>query len=73
MPFLVILMFWLAVLFLGFGLLAPRNGTVLTVLFVGAVSVAAAIFLILDLNEPFDGLIRVSIDPIRDSLTELMR
>ena len=73
MPFLVILMFWLAALFLGFGLLAPRNGTVLTVLFVSAVSVAAAIFLILDLNEPFDGLIRVSIDPMRDSLAELKR
>ena len=72
-PFLAVLMFWLVALFLGFGLLAPRNGTVLTVLFVSAVSVAAAIFLIVDLNQPFDGLIRVSIDPIRESLAEVKR
>ena len=69
--FLAVLMFWLATLFLGFGLLSPRNGTVLAVLFVCAVSVATAMFLILDLNQPFDGLIQVSIDPIRDALAEL--
>ena len=57
--------------FLGFGLLSPRNGTVLAVLFVCAISVAAAMLIILDLNQPFDGLIRVSIDPIRDALAEL--
>ncbi len=71
--FLAILMFWLMALFLGFGLLSPRNGTVLAVLFVCALSVAAALFLILDLNEPFDGLIRVSIDPMRDALAELKK
>lgn len=70
-PFLAVLMFWLVALFLGFGILAPPNGTVLAVLFVSAVSVAAAMLLILDLNQPFDGLIRVSIDPIRDALAEL--
>ena len=71
MPFLVVLMFWLAALFLGFGLLSPRNGTVLAVLFVSAVSVATAMLIIIDLNQPFDGLIQVSVDPIRDALAEL--
>ena len=70
-PFLVVLMFWLVALFLGFGLLSPRNGTAIAVLFVSAVSVAAAMFIILDLNQPFDGLIKVSIDPIRDAFAEL--
>jgi Protein of unknown function (DUF4239) len=69
--FLLVLMFWLIALFLGFGLLSPRNATVLVVLFVSALSVAAAMFIILDLNQPFDGLIRVSIDPVRDALAEL--
>ncbi len=71
--FLAVLMFWLMALFLGFGLLSPKNGTVLAVLFVCALSVAAALFIILDLNQPFDGLIRVSIDPIRDALAELRK
>jgi len=64
-------MFWLAALFVGFGLLSPRNATVLAVLFVSAVSVAAALLIIIDLNEPFDGLIQVSIDPMRAALAEL--
>ena len=70
-PFLAVLMFWLTALFLGFGILAPPNGTVLAVLFVSAFSVAAAMLLILDLNQPFDGLIRLSTDPIRDALSEI--
>ncbi len=70
-PFLVVLMFWLVALFLGFGLLSPRNGTVLAVLFVSAVSVATALLIIIDLNQPFDGLIQVSLDPLRDALAEL--
>jgi hypothetical protein len=58
-PFLVVLMFWLATLFTAFGLLSPRNATVITVFFVCALSVAGAIFLILDLDQPFEGLIRI--------------
>ncbi len=70
-PFLVVLMFWLTALFLGFGLIAAPNGTVLATLFVCSVSVAAVLFIILDLNQPFDGLIRVSMDPIRYALAEV--
>jgi hypothetical protein len=70
-PFLVVLVFWLAVLFLGLGLLAPRNATVIVVLFVCAASVAAAILLILDLDQPFEGLIRVSNDALQDALAQI--
>jgi hypothetical protein len=70
-PFLVVLIFWLAVLFLGLGLLAPRNATVVVVLFVCAASVAAAVLLILDLDQPFEGLIRVSSDPLQDVLSQI--
>ena len=51
-PFLVVLLFWLAVLFGSFGLFSPRNPTVLTVLFVCACSVSAAIFLVLEMSQP---------------------
>ena len=64
-PLLVILILWLAVLFFSFGLFAPRNGTVITVLFVCALSMAAAIFLILEMNHPMDGFVKVSDAPLR--------
>ena len=55
LPFLVVLLFWLTITFTSFGLFAPRNATVLAVLFVCAVSVASAVFLILEMDGPFDG------------------
>jgi hypothetical protein len=70
-PFLVVVIFWLTVTFTSFGLYAPRNGTVVAVLFVAAVSVAAAVFLILELDGPFDGVIKVSSFPLRFVLTQL--
>ena len=68
MPFLLILVFWLTVLFASFGLFAPRNATVLATLFVGAVSVAAALFLILELDRPFEGVMQISSEPIQRAL-----
>src|SRR5258706_604785 len=47
-PFISILMFWIAVIFGSFGLLAPRNATVMSFMFVGALSVSSSIFLILE-------------------------
>lgn len=70
-PFLVVLAFWLTILFLCFGLLAPANATVLGVLFVCALSVAGALFLIVDLDQPFDGLIRISPDSLRSAVAQL--
>lgn len=64
LPFLVVLLFWLTIIFLSFGLFAPRNPTVIAVLFLCALSIAGAIFLILEMDEPFQGMIRVSPDPL---------
>lgn len=72
-PFLVVLVAWLAVLFVTFGLFSPGNATVVTVLFVCAVSVAGALFLIVELDHPFDGLIQLSAKPLRDALGQLGR
>jgi hypothetical protein len=68
MPFLVVLVFWLSMIFASFGLFAPVNSTVIVVLFVCALSVAGAIFLILELDQPFAGLIRISDEPMRKAL-----
>jgi hypothetical protein len=69
--FLVILTFWLVVLFASFGLFAPRNGTVLAALLISALSVAGAIFLILELDQPFEGLIQISDAPLRAAYDQL--
>jgi hypothetical protein len=71
LPFLVILMFWLTITFACFGLFAPRNATVVMVLFVCALSVGSAVFLVLEMDMPFDGLIRVSADPLRYAYAHL--
>jgi len=65
LPFLTVLLFWLTVSFASFGLFAPRNLTVLAVLFVCALSVASALFMVLEMEAPFSGLIRVSGEPLR--------
>ena len=72
-PFLVVLVFWLTVLFVGFGLFARTNPTIVAALLLGAISVAGAIFLILELNRPYGGVIQVSITPIRNALIQMSR
>jgi hypothetical protein len=70
-PFLVVLVFWLSIIFASFGLFSPRNGTVIAALCVCALSVAAAIFLILELDRSFEGLLQVSGAPLRAALAQL--
>ena len=72
-PFFAVLVFWLTVLLVGFGLFARINTTLVSALFLGAVSVAGAIFLILELNRPHGGVMRISIEPIRNALTHMNR
>jgi hypothetical protein len=66
--FLSVLTFWLTVLFVQFGLLAPRNMTAKTALFICALSVSGAIYLILELNNPLEGTIKVSSAPLHKAL-----
>jgi hypothetical protein len=73
LPFLVILVFWLCIIFASFGLFAPRNATVIAVLGVCALSVACAIFLIIELDRSFEGLLQVSGAPMRAALAQLGR
>jgi hypothetical protein len=73
MPLLEIMVFWLTVLFISFGLFAPHNGTVVTSLFISTLAVSGAIFLILEMYQPYTGLIRVSAAPLRAALLQLSR
>ena len=67
-PFLVILVAWLAIIFASFSLFAPTNSTLIVVLFLLAASAAGAIFLILDLSQPFSGLMTISNAPLRSAI-----
>lgn len=65
---LVIVSCWLAILFFSFGLFAPRNATAVTALLVAALSAAGAIFLILELDRPFNGLLQIPREPMINAL-----
>jgi hypothetical protein len=71
--FLVIVLFWLTMLYMTFGLLAPRNATVIAVMLIGALSLATAMFLIVEMNRPMAGAIKVSSGPMRKALEHLGR
>lgn len=70
-PLLVVLGFWMAVLFTSFGLFSPHNATVLVALLICALSVAGAVFLIVDMDQPYEGLLQVSSAPLRSALAQL--
>lgn len=69
--FLFILVLWLGVIFANFGLFAPRNPTAFGAHFLCAASVSCAIFLILEMDGPFDGPIQVSMTPLRDAVARI--
>jgi len=68
---LAVLIFWIAIIFLSFALFAPRNATVLVTLLICALSVSGSIFVMLELNSPFNGAIKISSAPMRDALARL--
>jgi hypothetical protein len=69
--FFMMLLSWLTILFACFGLMAPRNGTVIVVLFIAAISVTGAILLILEMSHPFVGIMKVSSAPIMEAFRHL--
>lgn len=70
-PFIAILVFWLVIIFASFSLFSPLNATVFTCLSLFALSASCAIYLILELSEPFSGLMMISSAPLRNSLAPL--
>jgi hypothetical protein len=70
-PMLMTLVFWLTAIFVSFGLFAPHNTTVIAALFLAALSVSGATFLIIEMYAPFGGLIEISSAALRATLTHL--
>lgn len=71
MQFLVVLVFWLVILFASFSFFAKPNATIIISLLIFALSASAAIFLIIELSDPFAGLIKISSAPFRQALGPL--
>jgi ABC-type multidrug transport system fused ATPase/permease subunit len=70
-PFLAVLLLWMTILFAGFSLMAPPNTITLASLIVCALSVSAAIFLILGLDQPFSGLMAIQSESLMNALPPL--
>jgi hypothetical protein len=73
MPFLVMLVAWLVIIFFSFGLLSPRNVAVIFILLVCALSASGALYMIQELDRPVGGLIHISSAPLRLALANLGR
>jgi len=72
-PMLIILVSWLVVIFLGFSVLAPPNVATMLALTISALAVSGAIFLILELDQPFGGILRISSEPMRNALSQFSK
>jgi hypothetical protein len=70
-PFLVMLVLWLIIIFASFGMFSIRNATIIIAFFVCALSVAGSLYLILELDRPYEGLIKISSTPLRNALAHL--
>jgi hypothetical protein len=70
-PLLIVVVFWALILFCGFGLLSRINATTVVALSFGAFAVGTAIFLILELSEPYSGLFRLPPQAIEQMLDVL--
>ena len=70
-PLVIVLVLWLTAIFISFGLFAPFNATVVSSLFVAALSVSCAVFLILEMYTPYTGLVQISSEPLRAAIAQL--
>jgi Protein of unknown function (DUF4239) len=68
---LVVLVSWIMVIFASFGLNAPRNGTVVTAFLICSLAIGASIFLILEMDRPLDGVMRIDRWPVQNALAQM--
>ena len=68
---LVVLVSWVTVIFGSFGMNAPRNGIVFAAFLIGALAIGGAVFLILEMDNPLNGIMRISSWPVRNVLAQM--
>ena len=67
----MILILWLFVLFVSFGLFAPRNGLVVAALLVATLAIGSTVLLIVDMDSPYEGILVVSPQPMQQALAQM--
>jgi hypothetical protein len=70
-PLVTVVVIWSILLFCGFGLLSRMNATTVAALGFGAFAVGSALFLILELSQPYTGLFRVPAAALEEGLEEM--
>lgn len=70
-PFITVLVLWLCFIFASFAMSSKANATLVTVLLICAFTASSAIYLILELGQPFDGLLQISNGALRSALKPL--
>jgi hypothetical protein len=70
-PLEIVVTWWLSAIFISFGLFAPRNPSVLCTLFVAALAVSTAVFMIVQMNDPFMGILKLPVTPLRAAFDQL--
>ncbi|HWS26321.1 MAG TPA: hypothetical protein VN259_07045, partial [Xanthomonadales bacterium] len=73
LPFLTALTLWITITFTIFGMLAPSNRVVILVMASCAMSVGTALFIVLEMDDPFDGVLIVSSEPLKQAIAQLNR
>ncbi len=71
LPFFLTLAFWLVVIFLSFGLIAPHNALAIVTIGLGSVLLASVVYVIVDFDTLFRGFIIVPSQPMRDALAHM--
>src|SRR5690349_9799338 len=72
-PLLILLGAWLTLMFASFAYLAPRNALVVVSLCLAAFLVSAAVFIIIDMDDPYSGPVYVSFAPLERAIHEMQR
>ena len=70
-PVLIIVIVWLTLIFFSFGMFASSNRVVIATLLVVALAVSSALFLVLELDQPFTGVIKISSQPMQNVLDQI--
>jgi hypothetical protein len=70
-PMLEIVVCWSLLMFCGYGLVSPMNGTVVAALGFGAATIASALFVIIELSDPYSGTFKLSAAPVQETIEAL--
>jgi hypothetical protein len=72
-PFFITVVGWLAIIFASFGIFAPRNASMTAAFFVAALSLSGSIFMILEMDQPYGGVVKIPSTSLRIALDQLGR